>query len=70
LKADCDLCEANFETIFSWIDDGDSRQEIIDKYVDMCVELNLGNTKSCGALAEQRIVKFALIFHAVFQKKN
>ncbi|XP_059468369.1 sphingomyelin phosphodiesterase-like [Neocloeon triangulifer] len=54
-KADCALCASIVDTYFSWVDAGDSRDEIIRKYTDLCIELNLSSPYVCRTAAEQKV---------------
>jgi hypothetical protein len=47
-------------TMFSWVDSGNTRQEIVDKYVDLCVTFNLASASTCRASAEIKVVRFFL----------
>ncbi|XP_059484531.1 sphingomyelin phosphodiesterase-like [Neocloeon triangulifer] len=53
-KAVCDTCTLMVDTIFSWIDAGDTRQQIIDKYVTLCTDTNFASPNVCRATAEIR----------------
>jgi len=47
-------------TMFSWVDSANTRQEIVDKYVDLCVTFNLASASTCRASAEIKVVRFFL----------
>jgi hypothetical protein len=43
-------------TMFSWVDSGNSRQEIVEKYVELCTTFNLASASTCRASAEIKVV--------------
>ncbi|XP_065347089.1 sphingomyelin phosphodiesterase-like [Cloeon dipterum] len=54
-KAVCDTCLSIASTILSWIDAGDSREVIVEKYVDLCITMNINSPTVCRATAEIRV---------------
>ena len=55
------MCKAGVNILFSWADAGDSREEIVEKFVDICITLNFASPNMCRGLIDTTIVSITNI---------
>jgi hypothetical protein len=62
IQLTCETCTSLVDTFLSWINAGDSREVIVEKYVEICTTMNIFTPSVCRATVEMRVVsKFKII---------
>lgn len=53
-------------SVFGWIDAGDTKEELVNKVVDICLTLNIQTEKVCRGVVDMNAVRFLL---SIFTRK-